>query len=300
MSLELSLEVVDQQVHFADVHHFSDPVYPQQMQVTTLSDDRSKLSLPYDFLKLSTTPYHAGFIDFSFPRQLPIFVNLQLSPNGAAPSAFLLSTFVALLYRYSQQTLIDLDCTVLTHHTGDAPTVRLAATVSGERTIQSLVQQISDLLSDFQTLPIVSCHTPHSTVAFTYSQGISFSAHANTSEYETLDLPLSQVEQPDLHLQVLHDGLDVRGRLAYNVHLFQHSTIERLSGHLCQVIEGGMANLDRPISDLPLLTPAERHQFYKEWSSLSVCYPQQPIFAVIENHAAQRPEKKPFPLTVSI
>lgn len=48
----------------------------------------------------------------------------------------------------------------------------------------------------------------------------------------------------------------------------------------------------RSIADLPLLPPAERHQFYKEWTSLSVCYPQQPIFAVIENHAVQRPDKK--------
>jgi non-ribosomal peptide synthetase component E (peptide arylation enzyme) len=48
----------------------------------------------------------------------------------------------------------------------------------------------------------------------------------------------------------------------------------------------------RSIADLPLLPPAERHQFYKEWSSLSVCYPQQPIFAVIENHATQQTEKR--------
>ncbi|WP_452603487.1 amino acid adenylation domain-containing protein, partial [Saccharothrix hoggarensis] len=60
------------------------------------------------------------------------------------------------------------------------------------------------------------------------------------------------------------DALDVA--LEYNTDLFDAATIERLAGHLRVLLEAVAADPDRPLGDLPLLDPAERHRVLEEWN----------------------------------
>ena len=50
----------------------------------------------------------------------------------------------------------------------------------------------------------------------------------------------------------------LRASLNYNTDLFDASTIERMLGHFQILLEGIVANPDQPISELPLLTDAEK------------------------------------------
>ena len=52
----------------------------------------------------------------------------------------------------------------------------------------------------------------------------------------------------------------------YNTDLFDAATIVRMAGHFQTVLEGIVAEPDRSISTLPLLTEAERHQLLVEWN----------------------------------
>ena len=71
----------------------------------------------------------------------------------------------------------------------------------------------------------------------------------------------------DLTLSIVdkEEGLD--GSLEYNSDLFEEETIERMLGHYQILLEGVVANRERPISRLPLLTEAERQQLLVEWNA---------------------------------
>ncbi len=55
-----------------------------------------------------------------------------------------------------------------------------------------------------------------------------------------------------------HDDGSMNARWEYRTGLFDETTIARLAGHFETVLEGILASPDRPLSELPLLTPAQR------------------------------------------
>lgn len=75
----------------------------------------------------------------------------------------------------------------------------------------------------------------------------------------------------------------------YNAELFDDRTMIRMMDHLQLLLEGIGENLDRRISDLPLLKPEERYQLLSEWNepahAADLCLPQ--LFAA---QAAQTPD----------
>ena len=64
------------------------------------------------------------------------------------------------------------------------------------------------------------------------------------------------------------------GFIEYRTDLFERRTIERMIGHFQTLLEGIIADPDQPISTLPLLTDAERHQLLVEWNSTGVNFPE--------------------------
>ncbi len=61
-------------------------------------------------------------------------------------------------------------------------------------------------------------------------------------------------------------------RWLYNSDLFDENTIDRLSGHLERLLASAVADPDRKISDLALLTPTEERQIL-DWNATEVAYP---------------------------
>ncbi|HEX9942196.1 MAG TPA: amino acid adenylation domain-containing protein [Thermoanaerobaculia bacterium] len=94
------------------------------------------------------------------------------------------------------------------------------------------------------------------------------------------DLTLSVVELPD--------GL--LGRLDHNVDLFDPATAARLAGRLTALLEGAAAGPDLPLSRLPLLSPAERHQLLAEWNDTQEPAPAATPLERFEAAAAVRPD----------
>ncbi|MDW8319679.1 MAG: condensation domain-containing protein, partial [Anaerolineae bacterium] len=81
-----------------------------------------------------------------------------------------------------------------------------------------------------------------------------------------LDVP-SQVAKFDLTLFMAEEGDRLTGLWEYNTDLFDRSTIERMAGHLQTLLEGIVADPDRPVDFLPILTPAERQQILVDWNA---------------------------------
>jgi amino acid adenylation domain-containing protein len=103
--------------------------------------------------------------------------------------------------------------------------------------------------------------------------------------------------QFDLSLGLAETARGLSGRLGYDRDLFEAATAARLAGQLENLLAAlaapadGSEELARPLADLPLLAPAERHQLLHEWSGAPQEYPGSDLlhelFAV---QAARRPE----------
>src|SRR5256884_4177950 len=81
------------------------------------------------------------------------------------------------------------------------------------------------------------------------------------------------------------------GELEYNTDLFDLATIRRLAGHFQTLLEGIVANPEQRLSDLPLLTEAERQQVLAEWNATRVDFPQDTcIHELFEAQVERTPE----------
>ncbi|HEX7184605.1 MAG TPA: amino acid adenylation domain-containing protein [Thermoanaerobaculia bacterium] len=80
------------------------------------------------------------------------------------------------------------------------------------------------------------------------------------------ELPESGTVKFDLNLALAHEDGRLAGALAYNSDLFDATTAARMAGHLETLLQGVLENPGRPLSELPLLTAAERHQALYEWN----------------------------------
>ena len=70
----------------------------------------------------------------------------------------------------------------------------------------------------------------------------------------------------DLSFFMSEEEQGLKGRLVYNADLFDDATIERMLGHLQTLLKGIVEDPDQHLSELPLLSEAERHQLLFEWN----------------------------------
>jgi non-ribosomal peptide synthetase component F len=78
----------------------------------------------------------------------------------------------------------------------------------------------------------------------------------------------------DLNLEVIESKDCLLGAFKYNTDLFDASTIERMAAHFQNLQEGIVTNPEQSIAQLPILSPAERHQLLVEWNDTQTDYPK--------------------------
>ena len=101
----------------------------------------------------------------------------------------------------------------------------------------------------------------------------------------------SQVAKFDLSLTMSERDGALRAVLNYNTDLFDSSTIERMLGHFQILLEGIVANPEQRISELPLLTDAEKHQLLVEWNDTKTDYPKDKcIHQLFEEQVEKTPD----------
>jgi amino acid adenylation domain-containing protein len=70
----------------------------------------------------------------------------------------------------------------------------------------------------------------------------------------------------DLTFSLQADGDEAALFVEYSTELFDAATVDRLARHFSRLLAGAAAAPERPIGELPLLTPAEWHQMVREWN----------------------------------
>jgi amino acid adenylation domain-containing protein len=97
----------------------------------------------------------------------------------------------------------------------------------------------------------------------------------------------SKTTRVDLEVHVWEGTQGLVCTFVYATELFEAASIERMMGHYQQLLEAVVADGSRRLSELPLLTSAEREQL-RQWNETSSAYPQQCIQQLFEAQAQQQ------------
>lgn len=168
----------------------------------------------------------------------------------------LASAWAILLRKYTRQDQIVVDLPLLPMD-GGQPVVNekipLLLHVAENTSLRSLLNETGEMMMSgymYQDYPLYFLNgetreSPYSTNVLIY--------HGRMHEYTTRGAGY------DLQLGILQDEGGITLRLSYNTAAYDTAFIERIGGHLEQVILG-FGNLDSIISDIDILTAGERHQ----------------------------------------
>jgi amino acid adenylation domain-containing protein len=213
---------------------------------------------------------------------------------GATPFMTLLAGFFCLLFRYTGQRDLVIGTPIAGRSRAETEkliglfvnTLAMRADFTADPTIGELVTQVRDAaleayahqdvplekLLDELDVPRDLSRTPLFQVVFVLQN-----APAGAVDVAELSLAPVEVETKttkfDLTLDLAETLDGFRGVLVYNADLFDATTIERMAGHFVAVLEGVVADVDRRVSAIPLLSPTERARQLTEWNDPAVVYP---------------------------
>jgi amino acid adenylation domain-containing protein/non-ribosomal peptide synthase protein (TIGR01720 family) len=103
---------------------------------------------------------------------------------------------------------------------------------------------------------------------------------------------LRGIEQTNYPLTVtVVPGEELVVKVDYSVTRFDAESITRLLAHFRTLLEGMVLNPDQRVSDLPMLTDAERQQLLVEWNGTEVAYPDRSLHELIEEQAGRTPDQ---------
>jgi amino acid adenylation domain-containing protein len=95
----------------------------------------------------------------------------------------------------------------------------------------------------------------------------------------------------DLTLSLVHKNGGLQGAMEYATGIFEAGTIRRLVEHFQNLLAAIAANPSEKVSDLPMLSAAERHQLLVEWNHTAADYPRdQTIHQMFAAQAKKTPE----------
>ena len=97
--------------------------------------------------------------------------------------------------------------------------------------------------------------------------------------------------QFDLEFYIREHDDGIHLIFVYDSDLFESATIARLLGHFQILLEGVVANPEQRISELPLLTEAEKHQLLVQWNDTKREYPRDKcIHELFEEQVERTPD----------
>lgn len=110
-------------------------------------------------------------------------------------------------------------------------------------------------------------------------EGIQDLKIQNIRSLETTNYPLTVIAVPGAELTV---------KIIFDGNCFDESVILRMLGHLQTLLEGMVANSQQKVSELPLLTAAEKQQLLGEWNNTEAEYPKNSLIQQLFEAQVQR------------
>ena len=273
------------------------------------------LNLPTDHARSDRQTSRAGQHALILPSTLVEALRTVSQQEGATFFMILLAAFQCLLYRYTAQDDIAVGTPIAerTHVETEGligcflNTLVLRSDLSGNPTFRQLLAKVRQVTLEayaHQELPFEKLveelqptrelnRSPLFQVMFNL-ENLRPPSHQPTSEraISINEFELDTIAaQFDLTLEIVATDRELTCLFVYDSDLFEAATIKRMAGHFQTLLAGIVANPETPISNLPLLTAAERHQLLVEWNNTAAEYPrEQCIHQLFEEQVERTPE----------
>ncbi|MEO6194012.1 MAG: amino acid adenylation domain-containing protein [Thermoanaerobaculia bacterium] len=245
------------------------------------------LELPSDRPRPAAQSYRGATRPVRLPAELTRRVEALGRREGATLFMVLLAGFQALLARYSGQDDVAVGSPIAGRNQVEIEgligffvnTLVLRGDLAGTPTFRELLGRVREtalaayLHQDVPFEKLVEELAPERSLAHPpLFQVMLVLQNAPVESLEIEDLRLRPVGDTgtlakfDLTLNLSeHDG-GLTGSFEHATDLFDAATIDRLAIHFERLLTAALAAPERPASELPLLSPAERHQAIAEWN----------------------------------
>ncbi|HTR38616.1 MAG TPA: amino acid adenylation domain-containing protein [Bryobacteraceae bacterium] len=250
-----------------------------------------RLRLPTDRPHPPERSFRGARVEFTLDKELLSSLERCGRADGATLFMTLLSAFAVLLHRYSGQDDFCVGAPVATRAREEAMdrvgclvnTLAMRTRVSGDMTFRELLRQVRDTVlgayehQDVTWEKVVETVAPERDPSLLPIFQVLLVVHR---------IALEHVEFPGLRmlpeyignrsttfdLVLLIDTVRLEAAIEYNTDIFDAPTIERISGHLRELLASIPARLDSPVRELPILPQAERRQVLVDWNSAPVTW----------------------------
>ncbi|WP_157649229.1 non-ribosomal peptide synthetase, partial [Burkholderia ubonensis] len=253
----------------------------------SLADAPDQIELPTDRPRPAIQRFDGAVLPFQLNGELADGVRAIAHASGTSTFMVVLAAYALLLSRYSNQQDIVIGSPIANRRSSMtepligffANMLALRVDLSGNPGFGELLARVKRVALDGysrQEIPFEQVvdalklernlsRTPVFQVVFAYekasSQPVNFPGLIATPvsvETHTAKFDLT------LHVQDSDHGL--AGSLEYNLDLFDAATIERMAEHFRHLLEAVIADSNRPLGELSLLSDAERNTLTVEWN----------------------------------
>ena len=258
-----------------------------------LADAPPVLELPTDRPRPAVQMHRGAVRTHVIPRELMARIRELSQSEGATLFMTLLAAFQLLLSRYSGQEDVVVGSSVAGRNYSEVEpligffinTLALRTDLSGDPTFQELLARVKQTALDgyaHQEIPfekLVEELQPERSLSynpiFQVLFGLqnlpkaSFSASGLTVQREPVHASTSLFDMSWFAFET-DQGLLLRGE--YDTDLFDHGTMERFIGHFEHLLESIVANPEKQIGELSLLTSTERNRVLAEFNEQAFEY----------------------------
>ncbi|HKV10097.1 MAG TPA: amino acid adenylation domain-containing protein, partial [Thermoanaerobaculia bacterium] len=278
-----------------------------------LANPPAALELPTDRARPKTVTFTGKRYDFKLPGDLARSLSALSRRQGATPFMSLLAAFGVQLGRMSGQDDVLIGYPIANRNRADVEeligffTNTLVLRVGladrpGFRALLARTREAAIEASAHQDLPfeglVADLKIERNLSRLAFFQ-VMFAlqnaprpprqiAPGLTSDARELDTGTAKVDLSLLAWET-DEGLDAA--LEYNTDLFDESSVARMAAHFEVLLGGILADPGRPVSELPLLTGAERRQLLFEWNDTgSPPAWEGPLGALFDRQAERTPD----------
>ncbi|HEV7519010.1 MAG TPA: FkbM family methyltransferase, partial [Thermoanaerobaculia bacterium] len=249
------------------------------------------LELPTDRPRSPLQRFRGGQRKVAVPCELAERLTLLGRRSGATPFMALLAGLDVLLHRYSRQSDLVVGSPIAGRNRTETEgliglflnTLALRLHVDGSAGYRGLLRQAREATLDayaHQELPFEKLVTDLA-LERSLAHAPLFQVLLVLQNTPPLDAELPGLPDLDIHQVELESGTakfdlvfnleelaekdtGIAGWLLYNSDLFDPPTAERLLRHFGALLDAATGDPERPVDELPLLSPAERHQLVRD------------------------------------
>jgi amino acid adenylation domain-containing protein len=269
------------------------------------------LELPGDRPRPAAQTFRGATYEFRLPLKLSTAIKEFSQREEVTLFMTLLAGLDVLLARYTGQRDIVVGSAIANRNQNEIEgligffvnTLVLRTDLSGNPGFRELLKRVRSVTLDaynHQSLPfekLVEAVQPERNLGYSPLYQIEFTLQnspvgvlrADKLTIEGLPVPKETVET-DFNFIMADTEEGLAGTIEYATDLFDATTIERMAQHFQNLLEAAVADASRPVSELPLLTEAER-QLLDERDGSAAPYPDDScIHELFEAQARKTPD----------